>query len=118
LLMLFWNSSVNNDLFNYLNAHVYFPSFYSGRLVIKKEEVAACIKELKETEVIVQGWTIVTIETVARKYLTLLKKFNLMEGSLNKAIIHPYLNDKMFVMFVYWITAIEVRSNLLESEWL
>jgi hypothetical protein len=41
-----------------------------------------------------------------------------MEGSLNKTIVHPYLNDKMFILFVYWITAVENKSNLLESEWL
>jgi hypothetical protein len=118
LLMLFWNSSRNNDLLHYLNSQVYFPAFYSGRLIIKKEEVSACIKELKETEAIVQGWTIVTIDTVARKYLTLLKKFNLMEGALNKKILHPYLNDKMFVLFVYWLNAVETKRNLLESDWL
>lgn len=118
LYLLFWNASVNNDLMNYLNAQVYFPSYYSGRLVIRKEEVGACIKDLKETEEQLKEWTIVTIETVARKYLTLLKKFNLMEGSNTKKILHPYLNDKMFVLFIYWLTATETSSNLLESEWL
>ncbi|MBK0380052.1 BrxA family protein [Mucilaginibacter segetis] len=118
LLMLFWNASVNNDLLQYLNSRVYFPAFYSGRLVLKKEEIGACIKELKETDITVQDWTIVTIETVARKYLTLLKKFNLMEGALTKKIIHPYLTDKMFILFIYWITSIETKPNLLESEWI
>lgn len=118
LLMLFWNASWNNELFGYLNTQVYFPAFYSGRLIIRKEEVAACIKELKETEELVQDWTIMTIETVARKYLTLLKKFNLMEGGLNKKILHPYLTDKMFVLFIYWMKSIETKPNLLESSWL
>jgi len=116
--MLFWNSSFNNELLHYLNSNVYFPSFYSGRLIIKKEDVNACIKELKETEDVVRAWTILTIETVGRKYLTLLKKFNLMQGSINKSIVHPYLSDKMFILFLYWLTAIESRPNLLESEWL
>lgn len=118
LFLLFWNGSVNNELLHYLNIHVYFPAFYSGRLVLKKEEVSACIIELKETEQGIKNWTIETINTVARKYLTLLKKFNLMEGSQTKTIVHPYLNDTMFVLFVYWITAIESKSNLLDSEWL
>lgn len=118
LLMLFWNASWNNDLLHYLNTQVYFPAFYSGRLIIKKEEVGACINELKEIEEIVREWTIMTIETVAGKYLTLLKKLNLMEGSLNKKILHPYLSDKMFILFIYWLKAIETKSNLLESAWL
>ena len=41
-----------------------------------------------------------------------------MQGSLNKIIVHPYLSDKIFVLFVYWLTTIESKSNLLESEWL
>jgi hypothetical protein len=118
LLVLFWNASVNNDLLHYLNNMIYFPAFYSGKLLIRKEDVSACIKELKETEPVIQQWTIGTLDTVARKYLTLLKKLNLMEGGLNKKILHPYLSDKMFILFVYWISAIESRSNLLESEWL
>ncbi len=118
LFMLFWNGSVNNELLHYLNMQVYFPAFYSGRLVLKKEEASACVIELKETEQGIKNWTIETINTIGRKYLTLLKKFNLMEGSQTKTIVHPYLNDKMFVLFVYWITAIESKSNLLDSEWL
>lgn len=118
LLLIYWNASYNNELFNYLNNQVYFPAFYSGRLFLKKEEVSACIKELKEIELAVRDWSTETINTVSRKYLTLLKKFNLMEGSINKTIVHPYLNDKMFVLFIYWITALESKSNLLESKWL
>lgn len=118
LLLLFWHASSNNDLLNHLNNEVYFPAFYSGRIILKNEEVYACINGLKETEEIVQDWTKGTMETVARKYLTLLKKFNLMEGATDKKILHPYLGDKMFVLFVYWLSSTETKSNLIESPWL
>ncbi len=118
LLLLFWNSSFNNELMNYLNEQVYFVSFYSGRISIKNDELIACLKDLRERESELKKWSESTLERTASKYLTLMKKFNLMEGSLNKTIVHPYLNDKMFVLFIYWITAIETRSNLLESDWL
>ncbi|HRN49162.1 BrxA family protein [Agriterribacter sp.] len=118
LVMLFWNASANNELLRYLNEHVYFPAFYSGKLTLKKEDVIACIKELRETELQIKGWTIDTIETVGRKYLTFLKKLTLMEGSLKKVIVHPYLNDKAFVLFIYWLKAIEATPNILESSWL
>lgn len=118
MLFLFWNASVNNELLHYLNSKVYFPAFYSGRFIIKKEEASACIIELKETEPIVRDWSIGTVETVGRKYLTLLKKFNLLEGSLNKKIVHPYLSDKMFVLFIYWLNAIEQNTNLLKSDFI
>lgn len=118
LLLLFWNASFNNELLNYINAQTYFIAFYSGRISIKQDEVAACLKDLKEREIELKKWSDSTLLTTASKYLTLLKKFHLMEGSLNKTILHPYLNDKMFILFVYWITAVEIKANLLESEWL
>lgn len=118
LLLLFWNASFNNELLNYLNTQIYFLAFYSGRISIKKDEVAACLKDLKERETELKKWSDSTLQTTASKYLTLLKKFHLMEGSLNKTILHPYLNDRMFILFVYWIKANETKSNLLESEWL
>jgi hypothetical protein len=118
LLLLFWNASFNNELLNYLNDHVYFTSFYSGRVTIRQGEVIACIKDLRERETELQRWAATTLETTASKYLTLLKKLNLLEGSRNKSIVHPYLNDKMFLHFVYWVSAIEAKPNLLESKWL
>ncbi len=118
LLLLFWNASSNNELLHYLNTHLFFPAFYSGRISIKKNEVAACIRDLKARESDLKKWSDSTIEVTASKYLTLLKKFNLMEGELNKTIIHPYLNDQLFVMFVYWLKSISPKPNLLDSEWI
>lgn len=118
LLLLFWNASYNNELLHYLNKNVYFPAFYSGRITLKQNELVACLKDLREREIELQKWAEYTLEMVASKYLTLLKKFNLMEGSLNKTITHPYLSDKMFILFIYWLKAIESKSNLLKSEWM
>ena len=118
LLLIFWNASFNNELLHYLNSQLYFNSFYSGRITIKPDEVAACLQDLKEREIELKKWATSTINTTASKYLTLLKKFNLMEGSVHKTILHPYLNDKMFVLFVYWLVAVETKPNLLESEWI
>lgn len=117
-LILYWNASTNNDLLSYLNEKVYFPAFYSGRISIKKEEIEACINELKETEPVLKKWTIETIKTTSRKYLTLLTKFGLMMGSADKKIVHPYLSDKMFILFTYWIAAITDKPNLVNSIWL
>lgn len=118
LILLFWNASFNNKLLFYLNENVFFPAVYSGRITIKKDEVIACLKELKETDKDLKGWSEITIATTASKYLTLLKKFGVMEGSLNKTITNPYLNDKMFVLFIYWLMAIENSPNILNSQWL
>lgn len=118
LLMLFWNASSNNELLFHLNDNVFFPAFYSGRVSINSNEVEACLHELKQTEEALKKWSDITISTTASKYLTLLKKFGLMEGSANKRIIHPYLSDMMFILFAYWMAAISEKPNLVNSHWL
>jgi hypothetical protein len=118
LLLLFWNASSNNELLFHLNDKVFFPAFYSGRASIKSNEVEACLNELKQTEDELKKWSDITVTTTASKYLTLLKKFGLMEGSVNKRIVHPYLSDAMFILFAYWIAAISQKPNLVNSHWL
>ena len=118
LLLLFWNAAVNNELLNYLNQKVYLPALYSGRVIIKKEEVIACLHELKQAEVALQKWSDSTINTISYKYLTLLKKFNLMEGLKKKNILQPNLSDKVLILFIYWLLAVETKANILESNWL
>jgi len=118
LLYLFWHTSTNNELLHYLNEKVYFPAFYSGRISIKQSEVDACLKELRESEPPLQKWSDSTIDSTASKYLTLLKKFGLMEGTRIKTMVHPYLNDNMLMVFIYWLMAIETKANILESSWM
>ena len=118
LILLFWNASSNNELLFHLNDKVFFPAYYSGRVSIKNDEVIACIKELKLSEDDLKKWSEITVTTTASKYLTLLKKFGLMEGSVNKSIIHPSLNDNLFILFVYWIAAISDKPNLVNSSWI
>lgn len=118
LLMLFWHGSYNNELLNSLNSNVFIPAYYSGRIVLKQSEVSAYLHELKTSEKDLKKWSESTIETTASKYLTLLKKFNLLEGSANKKIIHPFLSDKLFILFIYWLLTVESRTNILETQWL
>ncbi len=118
LLFLFWNASGNNELLHYINEKVYFNAFYSGRVSIRNDEVTACIKELKQTEADLKKWSESTITTTASKYLTLMKKFGLMQGTVHKTIIHPFLSDEMFVLYLYWLVAVTEGPNLLQSDWL
>lgn len=118
LLLLFWNSSINNEFLHYLNTKVFFPAYYSGRISIKKEEVIACIRELRQKETAIQEWTDSTIDVTARKYIALLVKFTLMSGGHVKAINHPFIDDRLLILFVYWLLAIEPKPNILKSQWL
>lgn len=118
LYLLFWNASVNNELLHAINTNVYFEAFYNGRVALRVDEIASYLNDLKNTEPQLIKWSQSTINITASKYLTLLKKLRLLEGKQTKTILHPFLNDKMFVIFIYWITAISKGSNLLKSEWL
>lgn len=117
-IFLFWNASFNNQLLYTLNEEVYFPAYLSGRAALKKDEVLGCINELKSQVDKVNNWSVSLIDTLSSKYLTLLKKFGLMEGVVNKKMINTHLNDKLFILFIYWLSAIENKPNLLLSPWL
>ncbi len=118
LLLIFWNAATNNELLDYLNQKVYFPALYSGRVTIKKDEVIACLNELKQSEVALQKWSDSTIDTTSRKYLALLRRFNLMAGIRKQTIIHNNISDKLMILFIYWLLAVETKANVLESSWL
>ena len=118
LLLLFWNAATNNELLDYLNQKVYFPALYSGRVTIKKDEVKACLHELKQSEVALQKWSDSTTDTISRKYLALLRRFTLMAGVRKQTIIHINISDKLMILFIYWLLAVETKANVLESSWL
>lgn len=118
LALLFLNASYNNDLLDYFNHNIFFPAFFGGRIAIKKDEIIACINDLKQSEVAVKEWSDSTIDVVARKYLALLEKFYLLEGGRYKTIRHKYIDDNQLILFLYWLIKIESKSNLLESKWL
>lgn len=118
LLLLFWNAATNNELLDYLNQKVYFPALYSGRVTVKKDEVIACLRELKQSEESLQKWSESTIDTISRKYLALLRRFNLMKGVRKQTIIHNNISDKVLILFIYWLLAVETKANVLESSWL
>lgn len=118
MTLLFWNSCHNNELLDYLNLNVFFPAYFSGRLILKNDEVVACLNDLKQSEKQLQKWSNSTIETTASKYLSLLKKFHLLDGRLSKTIIHLFLSDQLFLCFIYWLKSNEIKSNILNSKWL
>lgn len=118
LILLFWNLSNNNFLFFYLNQNVFFPDLYSGRISIKSIDVKACIKDLQSKQKEISIWPPNTVLKMSSAYIRLLAKFGLMSGKLTKNYQTPYLNDKMFILFVYWIVAVESKPNLLESKWM
>ena len=118
LYFLFLLFAFNNDLFKYLNDTVFFPIYYSGRRIIKKEEVEICLKDLQKTNETLSSWSESTITTTASKYLTLLKKFGLLNGVQKKEIVYKNLSSVEFLVFLYFLTIAEENSNKINSVWI
>ncbi len=116
--LLFLLFSFNNELFRHLNNQVFFPVYYSGRRIIKKEEVEICLKDLQKTNEKLGNWSDSTITTTASKYLTLLKKFGLLKGVQKKEIIYKNLSSEEFLVFIYFLSIAEENSNKIHSEWI
>lgn len=115
---LFLIFSVNNDLFHYLNENVFFPIYYSGRKIIKKEEVLICLKDLQKKIDALNSWSESTINSTASKYLTLLKKFGLLSGIRNKEIVYKNLSSEEFIIFIYFLSIVDQNSNKINSNWI
>ena len=118
LLVFFWNMSINNEMFAYLNEAVYFPILFSGRTVVTAEEVLACLKELRLSEETLQKWSDSTMSITASKYLTVIKKLGLVDGSVKKKIVYKNLSDRQFILFLYWLMQAEETTNLSDSRWM
>lgn len=118
LYFLFLLFSFNNDLFKYLNENIFFPIYYSGRRIIKKVEVEICLKDLQKTNETLANWSDSTITTTASKYLTLLKKFGLLDGVQKKEIVYKNLSSEEFLVFVYFLSIADENSNKIHSEWI
>ena len=101
-LVIFWLFSLNNQLFFDLNRDVYFNYFFQGRTELPKPDVIAYLKDkLATTSELKDKWSENTINTVAYKYLSVLKKMHLLEGSRKKTFQMIRVRDEMLAAFIH-----------------
>jgi hypothetical protein len=117
-VILFWLFSINNKLFFDLNKDIFLKYYYQGRAELPKESVIAYIKDLISKNPELKGkWSEITIETIASKYLTILKKLHLLEGNQKKRFCSIKISDELLAVFIHLIALLENRkSNFLEDE--
>lgn len=117
-ILLFWLFSFNNQLFFELNRDVYLKYYFQGRAELPKEAVIAYIKDLISREDELKGkWSEITIDTIASKYLTVLKKLKLLEGNQKKKFTLIRVTDELLAVFIHLIDLLENRKgNFLEDE--
>ncbi len=99
-LMLFWQFNINNPLFNRLTEDYYMKCLFAGRSSLSSEEVTSLLYELRRENPDELQWSEATLKLTASKYLTVLKKLGLAEGTQNKSICYPVVGDEIFVYFV------------------
>ncbi len=88
----------------------------SGRAVITKHDIISYIKENIENEEIDVDWSNETIQTVSRKFLTILKKLGYLEGKSKKRIKEIYNGPEFLIFYHYWLKAFGESSNVFESD--
>ncbi len=117
-LIIFWLFSINNRLFYELNRDLFLKYYYQGRAELPKSDVMAYLKNLVSKNKELKGkWSEKTIDTIAYKYLTILKKFNFLEGRLKKTFRYVNISNEMLAVFVHFYGLLENRkSNVLEDE--
>ena len=119
-LFLFWLFSINNKLFFELNRDLFLRYYFQGQAELPKESVIAYIKDLISREDELKGkWSEITIETIASKYLTILKKLKLLEGNQKKKFTLVRVSDELLAVFIHLIDLSKNRKgNFLEDDFL
>lgn len=118
-LLVFWQLSINNRLFNIITKELYLKYYFNGKLSITGYDVFYFLQDLKERDEDFknQNWTKKTTEPVASKYLTILRKLDLVKGVQKKKLLHVQISDQEFTLFLYLLIAIYGEgTNFLNHE--
>lgn len=119
--LIFWLLAQNNLLFRTISEEVFLKFYFNGKVSITGDDVFAFLKHLQEEDETFGelNWTKKTMEPIASKYLTILKKLDLLEGTQKKLIKHIQVSDTTLAIFIYILKACYPEtSNILTSKFL
>jgi hypothetical protein len=106
LMVIFWQMTINNELFKRVTENYFMKSVYAGRLSLHPEEIMSYFYELRKDYPGELTWSDATLKLTASKYLTIMKKLGLAEGTQTKEIKYPNIGDELFVILVKMALAI------------
>lgn len=118
-LLIFWQLSINNRLFQRITKELYLKYYFNGKVTIIGQDVFYYMQELRDRDedFNTQNWTKKTTEPVASKYLTVLRKLGFLEGVQKKQILHIQVSDQEFAVFLHLMLAIYGEgTNFLNHE--
>jgi hypothetical protein len=119
--ILFWQFSLTNKLFRDISTHLFLPTYFTGKIGLSKDDVFAYIKELiNQNKHQNLKWSENTIETIARKYLSLMTKLGFLEGKhKKKTFTHIRPSDESLVIFLYFSQLHNpTNKNLFKNDFL
>lgn len=104
--VIFWQMALNNDLFSDITKDLFLKLYFSGRAYFPKDEIIAYILHLQEKHPELKKWSSGTISTLSSKYLTLMKKLDLLKGGQKKEFNHIQVETTTFIFFIYLMKAV------------
>lgn len=117
-IIIFWQMTYSDYLFKKITEEVFMKAVYQGRSSIQRDEIRAFLHYIKEQEPQELNWSETTIIGTASKYLTLLKKLGLAEGSVKKQIRHPMITNDLFVWFIRWCQLVYPNDRTLKNPYI
>lgn len=104
-----------DPLFESLFKDCFVPIANSGRTTVSKHDVIAYIDEKIRIGELNVRWTRETIDTLGRKFLSVLRKLGFLEGRAKKTLSESYTGPDFLIFFHYWLLAFDETSNTLTS---
>lgn len=113
---VFWQLLAGNELFRIISKNVYARAFFSGRATLTGNEIFAYLKDLQATSPELMSFSDSTLDRIASKYLTILKKLGMVEGMVKKRILSVRLSEDEILFFVYFIlSADDATRDILKN---
>lgn len=104
-----------DPLFQLLFNSCFIPIVQSGRTAITKNDVIAFLDYKIGVGALLADWTRETIDTVSRKFLSVLKKLGFLDAKVKKGLADVYVGSDFLIFFHYWLQAFDETSNVLSS---
>lgn len=115
LLMVYWQMVYACPLFHRISDEVLMKAVYQGRTTLSTIDILALLHHIKETEIGELSWSEATLKTCASKYLTILKKLNLADGTIKKQILYPPITSSLFAYFIKMAMTVYPEQKTLDN---
>lgn len=104
---VFWQLLFGNQLFLSISKNVYAKGYFSGRTSLAGKEVFAYLKDLQTQSPKLNTFSDSTLDKIASKYLTILKKLEMVAGVAKKQILNVRLSEHEILFFLYLILSVD-----------